>query len=141
MGETINQIERDLAAERVDLSRNLGELETRARELTDWRRYYRNNPGKLIGAALAGGVVLGIIAGGSSSSSSQEYFAEGSEPLNATTPRPRGRAMSRIEKDWQHISDALMGVASAKVMEFVANMVPGFKEHLHPDHRDTTSSL
>lgn len=133
MGETISQIERDLAAERLDLSRNLHELETKARQITDWRHHYRTHPWQLLGAALASGVVLGIVAGGRGSSSRHSYVAE---IADSGAPRPRNRAMGRIEKDWHHISDALMGVASAKVMEFVGNLVPGFRDELH---RDSTS--
>jgi hypothetical protein len=135
MGETISQIERDLEAERNQLNRNLNELETKAKQMTDWKHYYRNHPGQLIGAALATGVVLGIIAGGrSSSSSSQDSHHLTSTPDNGA-PRPRHRALARIESDWQHISDALMGVASAKVMEFVGNLVPGFNDHIKRDSR------
>ena len=130
MGETISQIERDLAEQRVDLSRNLEELETKARQMTDWRRHYRNHPWQLLGAALATGVVLGIVAGGRGSRSSQSFAAVTQDP---TAPRPRNRAINRLEKDWHHISDALMGVASAKVMEFVGNLVPGFRDELHRD--------
>jgi hypothetical protein len=137
VGETINEIERELAAERIDLSRNLGELETKARQLTDWRHYYRNHPGQLLGAALASGVVLGVIAGGKSSASSHRHDYTAVPDSNA--PRLKSRALGRLEQDWQHISDALMGVASAKVMEFVGNLVPGFKDHLHQDHRNSIS--
>lgn len=133
MGETISQIERDLEAERYQLNRNLNELETKAKQMTDWKHYYRNHPGQLLGAALATGVVLGIIAGGkSSSSSSSHHFA--STPDNGT-PRPRNRALARLENDWQHISDALMGVASAKVVEFVGNLIPGFNDQINRDTR------
>ena len=138
MGETINEIERDLAAERVDLRRNLGELETKARQLTDWRHYYRNHPAALIGAALASGVVLGVIAGGGSTH--RDHFPEAPFPGEPSEPRPRSRAMRRLENDWRHLSDALMGVASAKVMEFVGNLVPGFHDQLRREHPDATSS-
>ena len=138
MGETINEIERELAAERIDLQRNLGELETKARQLTDWRHYYRNHPGQLIGVALASGVVLGVIAGGGSTAN-RDRFPEA--PGDVSQPRPRSRAMNRLHNDWQHISDALMGVASAKLMEFVGNLVPGFHDHLRRDPPGSTSSL
>jgi hypothetical protein len=129
MGETISQIERELAAERDDLGRNLSELEIKARQLTDWRHHYRNHPAALLGAAMATGVVLGIVAGGSRRGSSPaESHGLTADPQ---APRPRNRALSRIEQDWHHISDALMGVASAKVMEFVGNLVPGFHDELH----------
>ena len=139
MGETINEIERDLAAERVDLRRNLGELEIKARQLTDWRHYYRNHPGQLIAAALAGGVVLGVIAGGRSTAH-RDRFPEAPFPGDLSEPRPRNRAVRRLENDWHHISDALMGVASAKLMEFVGNLVPGFHDQLRREHPDATSS-
>lgn len=116
MGETISQIERELSAERRELGRNLEELETKARELIDWRRHYQNHPAQFLGAAVAGGVVLGIIAGGSATRGSH----------------------TRLEKDFQRLTNALMGVASAKVMEFVGNLIPGFHDELH---RDSTSSL
>lgn len=134
MGETINQIERDLAAERADLGRNLDALQTKARELTDWRHHYRNHPGQLLAVALAGGVVLGIMAGGKPTAR-RRTLASSADPMQ---PHPRNRALDRLEQDWHHISDALMGVASAKVMEFVGKLVPGFRDQLH---RNPTSSL
>jgi len=128
MAETINQIERDLARERDALSRNVDELETKARELTDWRRYYRNHPGQLIGVAMAGGVVLGILAGGGSTSR-----RAGASSQRDRTSRPRSRVMSRLEQDWDHIADALLGVASAKLMECVGELVPGFNDNRRRD--------
>ena len=132
MGETISQIEQDLAAERVDLGRNLNELETKARQMTDWRHHYRNHPAQLLGAALAAGVVLGVMSAGRSGGSSSHRQNLAAVP-DSSAPRLRNRALSRLESDWNHISDALMGVASAKVMEFVGNLVPGFRDELRRD--------
>jgi hypothetical protein len=134
MGETISQIEQDLEVERYELNKNLNELETKARQMTDWKHYYSKHPGQLLGAALASGVVLGIIAGGKSSSSSS-YRQHAASVADNGAPRPRNRALVRLENDWQHISDALMGVASAKVVEFVGNLIPGFNDQIHRDPR------
>ena len=48
---------------------------------------------------------------------------------------------ARLQNDWRHISDALMGVASAKVIEFVGNLVPGFHDQFHREHPDSRSSV
>ncbi len=134
MDDTISQIERDLAAERAELGRNLHALEAKARQMTDWRHHYRNHPWQLLGAALATGVVLGVVAGGSASNRAPEQTDLTTSSYPAV-PRSRNRAFRRLEQDWHHISDALMGVASAKVMEFVGNLVPGFQDALHRDSR------
>lgn len=62
-------------------------------------------------------VCLVIIAGGGSSS----HRADVSARPDDGAPRPRNRAMSRLESDWRHMADALMDVASAKVMEVIGN--------------------
>lgn len=132
MGETISQVERELAGRHHELGRSLNELHAKTRELTDWRRHYRNHPAQFLGAALAGGVVLGLIAGRGGSSHRAKAWPRAGDG----TPRLRNRAVSRLEADWRHMSDALMGVASAKVMELVGNLVPGFHDMLK---RDSTS--
>ncbi len=64
MGESTSQIERDIAAERNELGRNLQLLEHKARSLTDWRTYYRNHPFAMMAVALGGGVLLGALTSG-----------------------------------------------------------------------------
>ncbi len=132
MGENINQIQRDIRAERHELGRNLRELEAKAQQLADWRTYYRSNPKLLLGIALSGGLVLGAISARGQSSRDDEP-REISDKLS----RPRGRTRSQFEDTWQRISDGLLGLASAKVIEFVANAVPGFREQL--DFRESGS--
>jgi hypothetical protein len=48
----------------------------------------------------------------------------------ARLPRPRGRASRQFEDLWRSVSDALPGVASARVIEFIRTAVPGFREQL-----------
>ncbi len=128
MDESTNQIEREIRAERHQLGRNLNELEMKARQLADWRTHYRNNPAVMLGAALGTGVLLGALSGGGARPSRRD----GREHQERSSPRVSA-AGQRIEETWQHISDALLGVASARVMEFIGNIVPGFSEQL--DHR------
>lgn len=131
MGENTNQLEREIRAERQQLGRNLTELEMKARQLADWRTYYRHHPKLLLGIALGGGLMLGALAG------------RARPPVRDTherMPRPsraRSGAGAQIEETWQRISDALLGVVSARVVEFVSNFVPGFSHQL--DHRPSGS--
>ena len=64
MGESTSKIERDIAAERNELGRNLQLLETKARSLADWRTHFRNHPFALMGVALGGGALLGLLTAG-----------------------------------------------------------------------------
>lgn len=146
MGESTSQIERDIAAERNELGRNLQLLENKARSLADWRTYYRSHPWAMLGAAAGGGVLLGVLTGGIGASEA-EYESERalmSEPSRSYPSAPSAFASSaaRVRREfgdtWDHIADALIGVASAKAIEFISQMIPGFREQLttrHPEHR------
>jgi hypothetical protein len=132
MGENTGQIEHEIASHRRELGRNLSELEEKAKSLTDCREYYRANPGLFLGAALAGGLLLGTLAGSSSGPSFPRLVDE-------REPRPlglRSRAGQKAGDTWQHVSDILMDLASAKVVEFVSSMVPGFEERYRSQYRD-----
>ena len=126
MGESTKQIEREIVAERHELGRNLNELEMKAHELGDWRTHYRNNPKVALGIAIAGGLVLGAMARRGRPSS----FPDSTEAI-ARYPRPQSRLSRHIEDTWLTISDALLGVAAAKVMAVVSNAVPGFSEQVN----------
>ncbi len=150
MGESTSQIERDIAAERNELGRNLQLLENKARSLADWRTYYRKHPFAMVAVALGGGILLGALTNGGGASSREEYRGEGltsddearySEPsaFSASTAKLR----RQFGDTWDHIADALIGVAAAKAIEYVSELVPGFREQFaerHPEHRTTFSS-
>jgi hypothetical protein len=122
--ESTDQIEREIRAERHRLGRNLSELEAKAKQLADWRTYYRNNPTLVLGLALGSGMLLGAWAGGARRSGDAPRVEAGRRSF-------RGSATGqRLEETWQTISDALLGVASAKVMDFIGGVVPGFTEQL-----------
>lgn len=58
------RLKRELALEKAALAENLEALEGKARDLTDWRQQVRKRPLPAVGVALAGGVVLAMVAGG-----------------------------------------------------------------------------
>jgi len=135
VGESTEQIEREIVAERHELGRNLNELETKAQQLGDWRTHYRNNPKVAIGIAVAGGLVLGAMA--SRGRSSRLRHSPGAIALQ---PRPQSRLSRQIEDTWLTVSDALLGVAAAKVMAVVSSVVPGFSEQVNRSQLGSASS-
>jgi len=148
MGESTSQIEQDIMAERNELGRNLQLLENKARSLADWRTYFRNHPFAMMGIALGGGVLLGVLTRNVTSEGS-EYDADHLiEPDDShyAAPSPFASSASRAKRQfgdtWDHIADALLAVASAKAIEFVGQKVPGFREQFaarHPEHRGFSS--
>ena len=147
MGEGTSQIERDIAAERNELGRNLQLLENKARSLADWRTYYRHHPFAMVGLALAGGLMLGALTntmgeGVEESENREAGPASRASESGYTAPSPWASSAARVRRQFgdtfDHIADALLGVASAKAIEFVSEMVPGFREQFaerHPEHR------
>src|SRR4051812_43506798 len=122
MDESVRQIEHQIAAERERLGRNLHELETQARRLTDWRGYYQRPPGRVLGAAAIGGAAMGAAVAGAKKSTGQQ--------LPLPNARPQSLVRDRLQREWHVIADALLGVASAKVMEAIGGAIPGFSDHL-----------
>ena len=150
MGESTNQIERDIVAERNELGRNLQLLENKARSLADWRTYYRNHPFAMIGVAVGGGVLLGALTSGIGHFSHADDVGE-EEPRRSesrySAPSAFSSSAARVRRQfgdtWDHIADALLAVAAAKAIDFVGQMVPGFREQFasrHPEQRGSFSS-
>ena len=121
MGETTNQIENHIEKTRDHLGANLHELEYKVKEMADWRYHFRNHPMTLMGAAFGGGILLATMM----SSSRRGNYASAPAPLSTVS---RGPHAQRVVQTWDHIKDALIGVAAGKVTEFVGEFVPGFEQ-------------
>jgi hypothetical protein len=67
MGQTTDQIAGDIARTREDLRSNLEELETRVKDVADWRSQFRKHPGAMLAAAVLGGALLSALIGTQSS--------------------------------------------------------------------------
>lgn len=64
MGETPDQIERQITAERVELGQNLRELQSKVEQTVDWRVQFAKRPMALLGAAFGGGLLLAFMTTG-----------------------------------------------------------------------------
>jgi hypothetical protein len=149
MGESTSKIERDIAAERNELGRNLQLLETKARSLADWRMHFRKHPFALMGIALGGGALLGLLTSGTGARQAEfeeERFVEREEPAHrgpSMFASSAEHARRQFGDTWDHIAETLLAVASAKAISFIASRIPGFREEFsarHPDHRGGFSS-
>ena len=90
---------------------------------TDWREHFRERPHLFLGAAFIGGVLVATAL--------------------ATRPTARDRADGGVRRAvgrngsthaqaldlWNNVQGALIGVASARLKEYIGELVPGFDEH------------
>ena len=126
MGQTTDQIETHIEHARDNLGSNLQELEQRVKSVTDWKQHFQTNPLTMIGVAFGGGVVLATMLGGGRKPRRGGSFASGiggAEP-HAGTDHQKHQALDT----WDNINGALIGVAATRFKDFVADVVPGFRE-------------
>lgn len=148
MGESTNKIERDIAAERNELGRNLQLLETKARSLADWRTQFRDHPFAMMALAVGGGALLGVLTSGVQARRTnfeEERLIEPEEESQYSRPSmfaaSAHHARRQFGDTWDHIAETLLAVASAKAIDFVASKVPGFREEFSARHSDDRGSF
>jgi Protein of unknown function (DUF3618) len=126
MGQTTNQIEAHIEDTREHLGSNLHELEQKVKSVTDWKQHFRTNPMTMLGVAFGGGVLLAtLLAGKNRRGNGFAKLAAESQPHQGTDQQKH-----KALETWDHIKDALIGVAAARVTDFVGDVVPGFHEQL-----------
>jgi hypothetical protein len=168
VGEDTNLIERDIRLSRTDLGRNLDELGDRARELVSWRSQYRDHSRLFLGAAFGAGLVFGLAALQrrtvvQAAYDDREFDVLGAETyaVGAPMPTPKmngranghanghagtgtvARAKHELGETWGAIADGLVRTVSAKAVQALADLVPGFSEHVEGRYasRDRSSSI
>ena len=129
MDETANEIEAHIDRTRERLGSNLRELEDKVEAATDWREHFRERPHLFLGIAFVGGVLVATVL--------------------VTKPRARDRADGEVRRAaggvasvpaqaldlWNNVQGALIGVASARLKEYIGELVPGFDEHYRRTER------
>ncbi len=134
MGQTANQIENHIENAREHLSSNLRELENKVKSATDWRQQFERRPLIFLGIALGGGVLVATALGRNSGSGHHHHYAPPAPSQNATPPThlhiPSALAptVDRASKVWDTFSGALVGIAAARVKDYVDRVLPGFAE-------------
>ena len=123
MDETANEIEAQIDRTREHLGSNLRELEDRVDAATDWREQFRERPHLFLGAAFVGGVMLG--------SAVRRTFRT-RERRDVDVRRAvggNGSVQAQAWQLWNNVQGALVGIASARIKEYIGALVPGFDEH------------
>ena len=122
MDETANQIEAHIDRTRERLGSNLRELENKVDAATDWREHFREHPHVFLGAALIGGMVL---ASALRSKSAGRPLSVGVNPAVGG----HGSAQAQARELLNNVQGALISVATAKIKDYIGEMIPGFDEH------------
>jgi hypothetical protein len=119
-------------AKRGSLERDLHEIEQRVRKAVDWREWFDKNPVAVLGAATAGGFVLSLLMRRSPSSrvSLHESASEtgSTQARQSKLPSKTSFQVNRMAETFDNTVAAILGVASHKIRDFIADVIPNFRE-------------
>jgi hypothetical protein len=123
MDEAANEIEAHINSTRERRGSNLRELGERVDSATDWREQFRERPQLFLGAAVVGGVVLATAL-------RTKPSTPGDADTRVTSATNGSNAVREQALElWHNVQGALIGVASARIKEYLGQLVPGFDEH------------
>jgi hypothetical protein len=129
-----DKIKDHIDTQRGRLERDLNEIEHRVKRAVDWREWFERNPAAMLGAAAAGGFVLSLLLQRSSHASHDDEYVESDRRTSMAESRESKSAsktssqMGRMADTLDNTVAALLGVASRTVRDFVADVVPNFRE-------------
>ena len=138
MGETKNQIENHIEDAREDLGANLQELERKVKSVTDWKHYYAKSPITMIGVAFGAGVLLAAMSG--RRDRSRRRVANSVSAVSQDVVTGTHRHKDKAVEAWDNIKGALVGMAAARVKDYVGEIVPGFRHHYDRAQRENNPS-
>ena len=133
MGETSDQIVKQIRETRSDLSDNINELEDKVKTAINWRAQFEGNPGAVLGAAFVGGALLSALLptmrGTHNGARSGPRNGDWSIP-NARAANTRESATSEAKKPSETLSAvkiALIGLAASRLTNYINELLPGFE--------------
>jgi hypothetical protein len=122
MDQTVEQIEARIDRTREQLGSTLSAIEGKVEAATDWREHVRARPWTMIGAACVGGAAVGVAM------AARRHGA----PMAAAATAKRallGRdTAANVAGTWDTLTAALIGVASTRLKDYIAERIPGFDE-------------
>lgn len=107
MAPTLDTLEQQIRGSRRALARNIDEVRARAEAAVDWKAHYRRHMGAALTGAALGGLMLGALSRRQAGAIAQ--------------PGPVGRFAT-------HAADAVLAVATTAAVDFIAEVIPGFRE-------------
>jgi hypothetical protein len=139
MGETSNQIEREIRVERTQLDRNLDDLQSKVEEVTNWRAQFQKRPMVMIGFAIGGGLLLGSVSGRRSTSRRYDANTRAGEGQ----PHRRGTELQKYKalETFDTIKGALIGVAANTFQDFLGQLIPSFREQFQKTAQEKRSAV
>jgi hypothetical protein len=134
MDETAHEIEAHIDHTRQRLGSSLKELEDKVDAATDWRAHFRDRPHLFLGAAFVGGAILATALRAKSSQRTVDRAGIRSVADGGTSTHAQALEL------WNTVKVALVGVASARIKEYIGELVPGFDEHYRRAEQRATAS-
>ena len=121
-----------IEAEEESLKDNFEEIQDRVKDALNWRVWYRNNTALALGGIAAGGLVLSLLI--PKSTSIESKFVNAGESDDAETGPSRRESLrseipSRMRQVLDNTANAVLGVATDKLRDFMSSAIPGFREH------------
>jgi hypothetical protein len=123
--DSSDQIATHIRSTRRELSSNLHELESRVRDVADWRVQFERHPLALLGVAFAGGILLSAAVGGG-----RRWRPESDRRVLASGPHP-GRAIEgnlSPSHIWRSVKEALGSAVGRQIHTMLGEFVPGVRE-------------
>jgi hypothetical protein len=124
MGERPDQIERQIAETRSELSDNFSELQDKVKSAVDWRTQFHEHPGTLLAVAFGGGVILSALL----PSPRRSRKTNDSGTISAgdrAYPAPSQNKPSDVRKTIEALTGALLGAAVNQASGFLDSLLPG----------------
>ena len=133
MVQETDKIKDQIDAKRGNLERDLHEIEHRVRRAVDWRDWFDKKPVTVLGAAAAGGFVLSLLMRRTPSSPRVGSYESDSgtsaaQERQSKLPSKTSFQMNRMTETFDNTVAAMLGVASNKIREFIADLIPNFRE-------------